>query len=91
MERQCADCPFAPQGPGLRLRRRLAPSHWRGILAALRSGHHFTCHKTTTETGDGSNRVCAGALDWQNARGITSNYQRVCERLDALHIKGGMR
>lgn len=86
MERQCADCPFARSGPGLRLRRSLAPGRWREILAALRADLHFTCHKTTRDAGDGSQLVCAGALDWQAARGLSSNFQRICERLEAMTL-----
>jgi hypothetical protein len=81
---QCVDCPFADSGDGLQLRRSLQAGRWREILADLRRGGHFTCHKTTAATGNGSNLMCAGAIAWQEARGYSSNYQRICERLDAM-------
>lgn len=83
MARPCVDCPFNETGKGLALRRSLRAGRWREILTGLRRGEHFMCHKTTRETGDGSNRTCAGSIAWQEARGLTSQYQRVCERLAA--------
>lgn len=81
MAEPCVNCPFNTKGEGLVLRRSLRPGRWRDILAALRADQHFICHKTTSDTGDGSNLVCAGALAWQEARGLSSQYQRICERL----------
>ena len=52
------------------------------IYAQLESDGHFMCHKTTDETGDGSNLICAGSIEWQEAEGLgPSQYLRVCERL----------
>lgn len=82
MPGMCANCPFATSGPGLALRKTLR--RWPAILADLRRGAYFVCHKTAPETGDGSRLVCAGSLDWQESRGISSNYARVCERLERL-------
>lgn len=82
MAKPCADCPFNSSGPGLHLRKSLHPGRWREILKALRSDKHFMCHKTTRQTGDGSNRLCAGSIAWQAARDLSSNYQRICERLE---------
>ncbi len=82
-EKPCADCPFSNDGAGLHLRKTLRAGRWREILASLRRQEHFMCHKTTHQTGNGSELLCAGALEWQNSRGISSNYQRVCERLDS--------
>ena len=82
MAAMCADCPFAASGPGLHLRKSLRPGRWREILAGLRRQEHFVCHKTTDETGDGSNLICAGSIEWQDKRGVSSQYLRVCERLD---------
>lgn len=84
MPQQCADCPFSESGAGLHLRRSLGAGRWRSILADLRRDKHFTCHKTSDETGDGSNLVCAGAIEWQEAHGYSSQYQRIAERLEAL-------
>lgn len=84
----CEDCPFNPDGPGLRLRRSLRPGRWKGILASLREGSFFPCHKTTQEDDDGeyipgTGLVCAGAIAWQDERGCTSNYVRIVRRLEA--------
>lgn len=78
----CADCPFAKSGPGLRLRKTLARGRWSEILASLRRDAHFTCHKTTEETGDGSERMCAGAIQWQENNHCVGQLQRIMERLD---------
>lgn len=82
MDAKCADCPFATSGSGRFLRATLGASRWRGILRALRSDKHFLCHKTTRETGNGSNLVCAGSIEWQEKRGLSSQYQRICERVE---------
>jgi hypothetical protein len=81
MPAPCADCPFNAKGPGLRLRFGLRPGRWREILSALRRDGHFLCHKTTGETGDGSNLLCAGAMAWQERRGLPSQLVRIMERL----------
>ncbi len=81
MNEPCVDCPFNESGPGLHLRKSLRPGRWQEILRGLKRDTHFTCHKTADETGDGSDLVCAGALAWQEERGLSSNYQRVMERL----------
>jgi len=82
MEKPCVDCPFNAWGPGLHLRKTLGRRRWSSILAGLRAEQSFTCHKTTHETGDDSNLMCAGAIAWQNKRGISSNLQRCCEAVD---------
>lgn len=83
--RKCSDCPFATKGPGLELRKSLRPARWREILDSLRRDAHFFCHKTTEATGDGSNQVCAGSIEWQTKHGVTSQYVRICKRLDVIH------
>jgi|SRR5712691_9814845 len=80
---KCEDCPFAKRGAGLHLRRTLRPGRWREILSDLAHQEHFYCHKTTDETGDGSKLVCAGSIEWQEQRGYSSQFVRICERLDA--------
>lgn len=87
MKAPCEDCPFNKSGPGLHLRKSLRAGRWREILAGLVRGEHFTCHKTTEDTGDGSELMCAGAIQWQDKHGVSSNLQRVCERLDWLRSK----
>lgn len=78
----CADCPFNKSGDGLHLRKSLAKGRWQEIISGLKRDGHFTCHKTTHETGNGSNLICAGALDWQAEHGYSSQYARICERLE---------
>lgn len=82
MVRPCADCPFNSHGEGLHLRRSLHAGRFEGILTALRNYGHFICHKTTRATGDGSNRLCAGAIRWQRRRKLPSQAVQVMERMD---------
>ena len=89
MSQPCENCPFAASGAGLQLRRSLAPGRWREILAGLRRGETFNCHKTTEHDDDGewivgTGLYCAGALEWQEAHDCTSNYARVADRLHAF-------
>ncbi len=84
MEKPCVDCPFNARGPGAHLRRTLHRARWAEILRDLLNNEHFTCHKTTHETGDGSERMCAGAIEWQERRGVSSNLQRIMERVDRI-------
>ena len=80
----CSDCPFAKNGAGLHLRKSLERGRWLEILSSLKNQEHFLCHKTTIETGDGSKLVCAGAIEWQDKRGISAQYVRICERLERI-------
>jgi hypothetical protein len=84
---KCNQCPFHRSGPGLRIRRGLRPGRWREILAGLRDGGVFSCHKTVEWDDEGeqisTGLYCAGALEWQAAHGCTSNYARVAERLSS--------
>ena len=84
MPKICTNCPFAKRGLGAHLRWSLGPERWREITRGLRHGEYFLCHKTTDETGNGTNKVCAGALEYQDNRGITSQYVRICRRLDVI-------
>lgn len=84
MAKKCADCPFACKGKGLALRKSLAKGRWKEILHGLRNNLHFTCHQTIEETGKNNLKLmCAGAIEWQNERGLSSNLQRVMERIAA--------
>lgn len=78
----CRSCPFQSRGPGLALRKSLHPSRWRQILYGLRHDMHFHCHETTEETGNGTNLVCAGSIEWGDKRGISQNFVRVMERIE---------
>lgn len=95
MPEQCDNCPFASSGKGLAMRRSLAPGRWREILDSLRQGAPFHCHKTTVdmiedeETGDVVDvgpkaKLCAGSIEWGDKHGVSSNLQRVMERIDAM-------
>jgi hypothetical protein len=59
------------------------------VLQALRNGQYFVCHKTTGASGDGTDLICAGAIAWQEKRGLSSNLQRIMERVDALSGERG--
>ena len=84
MLKPCIDCPFSDSKEGQHMAKSLRPGRMKSIKQGLLEGEYFLCHKTTEETGDGSKLLCAGATDWQNAQGMDSNYQRVCERLEYI-------
>lgn len=82
MDAACQACPFTETVEGAHLRNSLMPGRWDGILNDLRRGRHFTCHKHGRETGDGSNLICAGSIDWQAAHGFgQSDALQIMERL----------
>jgi hypothetical protein len=82
---KCDNCPFAKSGPGLHLKQSLGLQRWRGILFDLRHNRHFVCHKTTKETGNGTNLVCAGSIEWSEKRGVSQNFCRVMECVFAIY------
>lgn len=82
MDTACDNCPFTNSPGGSHLRKTLRPARWKQITIDLKRGAHFYCHKTTKQTGDGSNLVCAGSIEWQTKRGIVSQYVQVAERLE---------
>ena len=88
MPAKCDNCPFATSGPGLALAKSLRSGRMAEIKRGLLHGESFQCHKTTDETGDGSNLLCAGAIEWQEKHGASSNLQRVMETGD---VSAGMR
>lgn len=82
MDTKCDNCPFSTSGPGYLLYRTLRRSRWRAILRNLKTGGHFYCHKTTPETGNGTNLICAGSHDWQiRHTGAPSKLAQIMERL----------
>lgn len=83
MESPCENCPFNSSGPGLHLRKTLRPGRWRQILKDLRSGKHFTCHKTADRTGNGTNLICAGSIEWEQKHGLCSQLRQIMERFGA--------
>ena len=92
VEQKCANCPFHKAGPGRVLRDSLRPGRWSSILRDLLAGNGFVCHKTVEyddegEAVHGTGLLCAGAIEWQNRRGTSSQLQRVCERLRAYASK----
>ena len=94
-EKQCHNCPFANAGPGLALRKSLRKPRWREIISAILQGDVFWCHKTTYDDQDdddhysprGKELVCAGALAYQEKRGVSSNYQRLCEQISSVEVR----
>lgn len=78
MKDPCESCPFIP-GPMRDSLRRLPE-----IEKELLGGSYFLCHKTTKETGNRTNLVCAGALDFQHARDVISDYERLCLSLEGV-------
>lgn len=92
--KSCDNCPFAEDGEGRRLRRSLRPGRWREILASLRRGQVFHCHKTI-DYGKPEDRtsaqrlqegelICAGALDWQRRNQCVPAAVQVAARLEAM-------
>lgn len=85
VKKLCSDCPFNNSGPGRALRRSLRPARWREILKSLRNEFTFVCHKTSEETGDGSNLLCAGAIAYQEKHAqFMPAYVQVMERMEAM-------
>lgn len=87
MKVPCADCPFSDSAAGNHLRRSLAPGRMEEIKRGLRKDGHFVCHKTTINTGNGTNLLCAGAIAWQEQHGLSSQLVRICERLEWAHAR----
>ena len=87
MQEPCSNCPFTDSKEGKHLRESLMDGRMDEIYESLLSDGHFMCHKTTDdeqESGDGSNLICAGSIEWQEEQGVgASQYLRVCERLEA--------
>lgn len=87
VQKPCDDCPFSDSAAGKHLRKSLHKARWREITEGLLRQEHFFCHKTSDETGNGTNLVCAGSIEWQDAHGVSSQFVRICERLDAFSTK----
>lgn len=83
---RCEDCPFSNSGPGLHLRKSLGRGCWAEILNGLCHDMHFHCHKTTDETGNGTNLVCAGSLEWSDKHGVSQNLCRIMERIEYVRV-----
>lgn len=83
--KSCEDCPFNNSGPGLHLRNSLASGRMDSIIEDLRTGKVFNCHKTTKETGDGTEKVCAGALALQRKENCVPQGIQIAERITAIN------
>jgi|GEM_PF-5140460 len=79
MQEACENCPFVIGSPIRDTLRRL-PEIEREVLG----GNHFFCHKTTRETGNRTDLVCAGALDFQHRHGVISPYELLCRSLEGV-------
>lgn len=92
MKEKCDNCPFHESGPGRHLRDSLNRGRFKEITKCLMRGEHFLCHKTTNgddwdeETGDyiGGGLVCAGSIEYQEQRGIQSQYMQLRERFEKM-------
>jgi hypothetical protein len=89
----CVDCPFNNSGAGAHLRKSLGVRRWQQITSDLLHDGNFYCHKTTGEEDDFGNvdtrgaLICAGALAWQDSHNVSSQYARICERLNYFAAK----
>lgn len=83
-EKACSDCPFNESGPGRFLRDSLNDGRMESIEADLLKGKGFTCHQTTRQTGDGTNKLCAGAIAFQRRNNCVPQELQVGERLLAM-------
>jgi hypothetical protein len=83
----CAKCPFVNKQVANSLR----PGRLSAIKDNLRKDGYFLCHKTVKSSGgDGTNRQCAGAIQWQETRKLYPNQNaRICQRLDAVGFCAG--
>jgi hypothetical protein len=67
-----------------------APQRSREITQGLLNGMWFACHNTIESDDEdefetvasGTLRNCAGAIEYEDQQGLSSNYRRMCERLD---------
>ena len=84
MPAMCENCPFSSSHDGRHLRQTLHPLRMLEIEAGLLAGDPFFCHKTTKQTGDGSNLVCAGALDFQAQNHVHSLYTQTCQQFEGV-------
>jgi hypothetical protein len=92
----CINCPFGSTPESKRMRNGLR--RYRSILASLRRGATFWCHKHThhddeNDEDDGiyiatsKDRLCAGAIAYQEKHHCVSQFQQVAERLDILRAQ----
>lgn len=84
MLQKCENCPFHKTGPGYALRKSLRPGRFESIKRGLLRGQLFECHKTTDDEGNaGTGLLCAGAYEFMQKHEVSSQYIRICERLEA--------
>ncbi len=89
MNKPCESCPFLIKPPFV-----LRSGRATEFADCLRRGGPFNCHKTTCETGDGSEQFCTGALltmenerdGDEDAPGCMANQAaRICARLGSFN------
>jgi hypothetical protein len=95
MPDKCDTCPFHETGPGRQLRDSLAPGRFAEIKRALLNEEIFFCHKharyTDEEHAGGyyckrtpGDRVCAGAIEFQERHDCVPQAVQVYSRLDKM-------
>lgn len=81
MKRPCNNCPFVRSSSFAISGLRRAPE----LRDQFREGAHFTCHKTTKETGDGSMQLCFGQMKVLLKEGeIPNQTMRIAGRLGLI-------
>lgn len=84
MNEMCDNCPFDTSGNGHHLSHSLGAARMREIRQSLLNGALFPCHKTSLETGNGTDLHCAGAFAFQTAHGIETDYMRMCQSMEKV-------
>jgi hypothetical protein len=79
MTKPCPECPFLRGERAVRLTLGRIQEIAGNMLSS--SGGEFHCHKTSRQTGDGSQRHCAGALIFAEKNGNATQMMRIAERL----------
>jgi hypothetical protein len=79
MPAACPECPFT----NAEVRASLHPDRFAEICRDLLKGRHFICHKSINydQRDRGTEKGCAGAIDWQAQRGIKADLVQIMERL----------
>ena len=93
----CSNCPFRIDGKQIKLNKDRFDEIKQSLTSGGYNSQDFLCHKTTKEEGwnwdevgeddayhrAGGELLCAGAIEYQEAQGASSQYRRVAERLTA--------
>ncbi len=73
----CSTCPF---GRGPKSLRHLHPER----IVEIADATGFTCHKTTRQTGDGTERECAGFMIYKVATDGSTQMMRIAGRIGLM-------